>query len=147
MPVSSRTSRAAVSSGLSPATGPPLGSPSTRWRPRGTITITSSPRTTTPPYDVSRSVDIALERRRVVHRQPPPPLRDHARPLEHGEEAAGRLARRAGELGQVGLRRGDLHVAGAGTLGLRLLDELPEHCCDAALHRLERLPGEALVGV
>src|SRR6187551_335066 len=102
MPVSSRTSRAAVSSGVSPSIGPPLGRPSTRLRPRGTITMTSSPRTTTPPYDVSCSVDIAAEGFGVVHDQPPPALRDHSCPLEHREEPARRLPRGARELGEVG---------------------------------------------
>src|SRR5215207_843837 len=133
-PVSSRTSRAAVASGRSPVCGPPFGSVAIWGRPAGVITSTSSPRTTTPPNDRSRSVDIAAQRRRVVDGQPPAPLADHPGPLEHGEEAAGRLARRAGELRQVGLRGGHEDVAGpALALGPRLLDELVEHGGHAAL--------------
>src|SRR5687768_5667424 len=111
MPVSSRTSRAAASSGVSSALRPPFGSPSTRLRPRGVMTITSRPRTTTPPYEISRSVDIAAQRGRVVHDQAPAALRDDPGALEHGEEAAGGLARGAGQLGQIRLGGGDLHVA------------------------------------
>ena len=57
------------------------------------------------------------------------------------------LARGAGELGDVGL--GDRHedVALARALGLRLAHELAEHAGDAALHGLEGLAREALVGL
>ena len=44
---------------------------------------------------------------------PPPALRQHAGALEHREEAAGRLARGPGELGDVGLGDAQEHVAGA----------------------------------
>ena len=71
---------------------------------------------------------------------------DHAGALERGEEAAGGLAAGAGELGQVGLGGGDEHVAVSRALGARLLDELAEHGGDAALHGLEALAGQALVG-
>src|SRR5215207_9844650 len=152
-PVSSRTSRAAVSSAVSPKRAPPFGRPVTGL-PAGVMMIVSEPRTTTPPKDVSRSsgrrprrsVDIAVERVRVVDGEPASPLRDHAGALEHREEAAGRLARGARELRHVGLRRGDEDVVFAGALGARLLDELAEHCGDAALDRLEGLTGQALVG-
>src|SRR5918994_712352 len=144
MPVSSRTSRAAVCSVVSPRFMPPLGSPRTRRRPRGTITTTSSPRTTTPPYDVS--VDIALQRAGVVDGEAAAALRDDAGPLQDGQEATGGLARGAGELGQVGLRRRDGHVRLAGrALVARLLDELPEHGGHPALDGLEGLARQPLV--
>src|SRR5271154_4470582 len=58
MPVSSRTSRAAASIGVSPGSTWPLGSASTREpsaaRRVGTITATSPSRTTTPPAENSR---------------------------------------------------------------------------------------------
>ena len=79
--------------------------------------------------------------------QPAAALGDDAGALEHGEEAAGRLARGAGELGDVGLGGHDEHVALAGALGLRLVDELAEHLGDAALDGLEGLAGEPLVGL
>src|SRR4051794_26208284 len=100
MPVSSRTSRTAVCSGISPRFGPPLGSPVTRL-PAGVMTSSCPSRTTTPPYEVSvrwpsrcrrsrgESVDIALERVGVVDRQAAAALGDDAGALEHGEEAAG----------------------------------------------------------
>src|SRR4051795_2354257 len=131
-PVSSRTSRAAVSSAVSPKRAPPFGSPVTVL-PVGVITIVSAPRTTTPPYEVSRSsgrcglVDISVEGSRVVDRQPAPPLRDHAGALQHREEAARRLARRARQLRDVRLGGGQEHVGLARALGARLLDELAQH--------------------
>src|ERR1700751_1742752 len=101
MPVSSRTSRWAACSAVSPASMWPLGSASTLLpsdaRLRGTIATICSPRTTTPPAERSSargggalgaSEDILLERLRVVHDQPAAALRDDARALEHGEEPA-----------------------------------------------------------
>ena len=79
--------------------------------------------------------------------QPAAALGDHAGALEHGQEAAGRLARGARELGDVGLGGGHEHVALAGALGARLLDELAEHGGHAALDGLEGLAREALVGL
>ena len=70
------------------------------------------------------SEDVALERGRIVDGDAAAALRDDAGALEHREEAAGRLARGAGELGDVGLRDLHEHVARARALGLRLLDEL-----------------------
>src|SRR4051794_14392948 len=104
----------------------PLGSATTARplaaRRTGTMTIVSSPRTTTPPAENSRlragvrrrrpvSVDIAAQRDRVVDGQPPAALGDHAGPLERRQEAAGRLPAGARELGDVRLRGGDQHVA------------------------------------
>src|SRR3954454_1382243 len=157
-PASSRTSRAAASSSLSPGSTCPLGSART-WRPDavrrvGTMTIVSSPRTTTPPAECSRSrrrrpssVDIPLQGDGVVHREPTAALGDDARALQGGEEPAGRLPARTRQLGQVGLRGGDEHVALAGALVLGDLDELLEDGGDPALDRLEALAGEALVGL
>src|SRR3954449_12370583 len=95
MPVSSATSRAAACSALSPRLGCPLGKASTRLpaasRLTGTITATSSPRTTTPPAENSAGrglVDVSLERRRVMHHQLPATLRDDPGPLEHGQKPA-----------------------------------------------------------
>src|ERR1019366_5160253 len=127
MPVSSRTSRLAASIGVSPGSTWPLGKASTRepsaWRRLGTITTTWSSRTTTPPAENSRACeprggrvgrddleDILLERVRVMDDQAPAALGDHPGPLEHGEEAAGRLARGARELGEVRLGGRDQHV-------------------------------------
>src|ERR671914_374836 len=132
-PVSSRTSRTAVSAPLSPGFCPPFGSPVTRRLPAGVITSSSLPRTTTPPYEVSSSVDIALQRVWLVDGQPPAALGDDAGALEHREETAGRLARGAGQLGEVGLGGDDGHVALAGALGARLVDELREDGGGAAL--------------
>src|SRR4051794_10401839 len=143
MPVSSRTSRAAVSSPVSPGFGPPLGSPVTRvWR--GVMTRTSavraasSMRTATPPWETSRttgprspprrpserSVDIPLQRRGIVDHETAAPLGDDARALERGEEPAGGFARGARELGDLRLRDDEQDVAVAGPLRPRLVDEL-----------------------
>src|SRR5213079_1027997 len=145
--------------GVSPGSTWPLGSATTlrpsAARRTGTITMVSSPRTTTPPAENSRlrggrrrpaSIDISAQRHGIVDGEPPAPLGDDPGALERGEEAAGRLAARARELGQVGLGGGDEHVAVSRALGARLLDELAEHGGDAALHRLEALAGQALVG-
>src|SRR5690242_12514956 len=118
MPVSSRTSRWAASRLLSPSSMWPLGSASTRdpseARRVGTITTSSSPRTSTPPAERSRTTrllalrrgfleDILLQRLDVVHREAAAALGDHAGALEHREKATGRLPRGAGELGEVRL--------------------------------------------
>src|SRR4051812_42219131 len=125
-------------------------------RRTGTMTIVSSPRTTTPPAENSRllpwepcfawSVDITAQRDGVVDREPAAPLGDHPGALEGGEEAAGRLAAGARQLGEVGLRGGDEHVGLGASLGARLVDELAEHGRDPALHGLEALAREPLVG-
>ena len=57
--------------------------------------------------------------RRGRGRDAAPALGDHAGALEHREEAAGRFARGSRELGDVGLRDGDEHVAWPGALALR----------------------------
>ena len=112
MPVSSRTSRAAVCSGVSPAIRPALRQPEHAPAParddhEHLVAADDDPA-------VGR---LALSRHSrcsaagIVDGQPPAALRDHACALEHGEEAAGRLARGAGELREVGLRGGDRHVA------------------------------------
>src|SRR4051794_41030446 len=133
----------------------PLGSATTclplAARRTGTMTMVSSPRTTTPPAENSRlrggrraaagSVDIPPERHRVVDRQAPATLGDDARALERGQEAAGRLAAGPGELGDVGLGRGDEDVALRGALLPGLLDELGDHRGHAALDGLEALAG------
>src|SRR4051794_12537370 len=155
-PVSSRTSRSAASAGDSPASGWPFGRARTLLpsaaRRVGTITMQRPSRTTTPPAENSDafdgiSVDVAAERVRVVDGDPAAALRDDARALEDGEEAARRLARGARELGDVGLRDPHEDVARAGALRPRLVDELSEDDRDAALHGLERLAAQALVGV
>src|SRR3954447_18989883 len=109
-PVSSRTSRVAVTQGGSPSSAPPFGSVEICGRPAGVMTSTWPSRTTTPPNDSSRSVDIAAQRRGVVDGEPATALADDARALEHGEEAAGGLARGPGELRELGLGGGDEHV-------------------------------------
>src|SRR4051794_38632723 len=113
IPVSSRISRSAASAPLSLPSGWPLGSASTFSPPFarrvGTITTHCPSLTTTPPAENSRSTgglpseDIAPQRLGVVDRELPPSLRDDARALEHGQEAARRFARRSRELGDVGL--------------------------------------------
>src|SRR5215211_4781157 len=137
-PVSSRTSRSAASAADSAPSGWPLGSASTRLpsaaRRVGTMTMQRPSRTTTPPAENSDSgadgmrpsEDVAVERGGVVDGDPPAALGDDPGALEHGEEAARRLARGAGELGDVGLGDLDEHVAFAGALGARLADELAE---------------------
>src|SRR4051812_21595461 len=138
-PVSSRTSRRAAAAGDSSPAGWPLGSASTREpsaaRRVGTITMQLSPRTTTPPAETSESgraatrpsEDVALERFRVVDSPAAAARGDDPGPLEVREEAAGRLARGARELGD--LRLGDLqdHVARPGALAPGLLDEPQQH--------------------
>src|SRR4051794_13056942 len=144
--------------GVSPGSTWPFGSATTlrpsAARRTGTMTMVSSPRTTTPPAENSRlrgsrrlvSIDIAPQRNRVVDGEPSATLGDDAGALERGEEAAGRLAAGAGELGEVGLRGGDEDVGIGRALGPRLVDELAEHGRHAALHRLEALAGQPLVG-
>src|SRR4051812_37760186 len=144
--------------GVSPGSTWPLGSATTRRpsaaRRTGTITMVSSPRTTTPPAENSRSpagrrrlsIDIPAERHRVVDGEPAAALRDDAGALEGRQEAAGRLPAGARELGEVGLGGRDEHVGGAGALGLDLLDELAEDGRHAALDGLEALAREALIG-
>src|SRR3954464_10358521 len=135
----------------------PLGSATTlrplAARRTGTMTIVSSPLTTTPPAENSRlrgsrrsSVDIPPEGDRVVDRQSPAALRDHPGALERGQETAGRLAAPAGGPCPVRPGGGQQDVAVAGALGAGLVDELGDHGGHAALHRLEALAGEALVG-
>src|SRR5688572_26031577 len=103
----------------------PLGSASTRCpaaeRRVGTMTTTSSPRTTTPP--ALTSVDVALECGGVMDGELATPLGDDAGALEHREEAAGRLAAGPGQLCELGLRRGDEDVLVGAALGLLLVDE------------------------
>src|SRR5881397_1030003 len=101
----------------------PLGSATTARplaaRRTGTMTIVSSPRTTTPPAENSRlgggrrpaSVDIAAQGHGIVDREPSAALGDDAGAFQRGQEAACRLAAGAGELGDVGLGRGDQDVA------------------------------------
>src|SRR3954452_18715878 len=121
-------------------------------RRTGTITIVSSPRTTTPPAENSRlrrppaSVDIKPESDRVVDGQEVSPLRDDAGALEGGQEAAGRLAAGARELGHVGLGGGEQDVALARALRSGLVHELGDDGRHPALHGLEALAREALVG-
>src|SRR4051794_23592981 len=112
-PVSSRISRSAASAPLSSFSGWPLGSASTRSPPLarrvGTITMHWPSLTTTPPAEYSRSIggravgpaseDIAPQRVGVVDGQLAPSLGDQTGAFEHGKEAAGRLSRRTGELG------------------------------------------------
>src|SRR3954453_16764094 len=113
MPVSSRTSRVAACSSVSPLSGWPFGSANVRWPSgpglRGTMTTVSSPRTTTPPAEISEFFleDIPLELRGVIHGELAAPLRDDAGALEVRQDARGRLARGARELGQLEVRGGD----------------------------------------
>src|SRR3954447_8475315 len=135
-PVSSRTSRSAASAADSRPSGWPFGRARTLLpsaaRRVGTITMHSPSRTTTPPAENSDSApvgisrpleDVALERLGIVDDDPPAALGDDGGALEDGEEAAGGLARGAGELGDLGLRDLELDVARAGALVLGLLDE------------------------
>src|SRR4051794_23762240 len=132
MPVSSRTSRVAACSSVSPLSGWPLGSASVRWPwgpgLRGTITTTSSPRTTTPPAEISfldrPSEDIPLEGARVVHGELAPALGHDARPLQRGQEPRGRLARGPGQLRDLGLGDRDQDVGLGRALALGVADEL-----------------------
>ena len=128
-----------------PPRGPPLGSPVTRL-PGGrdhehVVAAHARRRRRRSPRG---SVDIALQRRRVVDRQPPAALGDHAGALEHGEEAArptrARSRRACARSACVAVIE---HVALARALGARLLDELGEHGGDAALHGLEGLAARA----
>ena len=161
---------AAACRGVSPGSTWPFGSASTREpsaaRRVGTITTTSSPRTTTPPAENSRACAIGplppvgvrslvgLLRRHIacsacgiVDDEAPAALGDHPGALEHGEEAAGGLARGAGELREVGLRGRHEHVRRVLRPRRSLLDQLAEHDRDAALHRLKGLAREPLVGL
>src|SRR5262249_61743032 len=109
MPVSSRPPRAATCSGASPSSTPPLGTPVTRL-PAGVITSSSSPRSTTPPYDVSNSVDIVAQRVRVMDREASATLRDHACPFQCRQEPGGGLTRRSGEHREIRLGGGGRDV-------------------------------------
>src|SRR5665213_151081 len=124
-PVSSRTSRTAACSAFSPGSTCPFGSASTREpsgaRRVGTITTTRSPRSTTPPAEISCArgaplrflrllEDILLQRLSIVDNQATSPLGDHAGALQYRQEAAGRLARGARELRQIGLGGRHQHV-------------------------------------
>src|SRR3954465_14170100 len=135
----------------------PFGNATTRRpsaaRRTGTITMVSSPRTTTPPAEDSRSpagrrrwsIEIPAERHRVVDGEPAAALRDDAGALERRQEAAGRLPAGARELGEGRGGCRDERVGGAGALGLDLLGELAEDGRHAALDGLEALARESLV--
>src|ERR1035437_4417879 len=105
---------------------------------------------TTPPAEKSvRSllIDVALQGRGVVHRQPAAALGDYSSALEYGEEPAGGFPRRAGQLRKLCLGGDDHHVAVEHSLRASGLDQLREHLRHPALHGLERLSREALIGL
>ena len=81
----------------------------------------------------------------VVHHQAAASLGDHAGALEHRQKAARRLAGRSRQLGEVGLSGRDQHVPLL-AVGKLLRDELAKHHRHPALHGLEGLGGEPLVG-
>lgn len=70
---------------------------------------------------------------------------DDVRALEHGEEPARRLPRRARELRQLRLCRGDQHVLLTSALLTGGGDQLQQDGGHPALHGLERLAGQPLV--
>jgi hypothetical protein len=82
-----------------------------------------------------------------VDGQPAAALGDDPGALQHRQEAAGGLARGTGQLRQFGLRGGHEHVRGPPAGGDLLFDQLAEHHRHAALHRLEGLARETLVGL
>src|SRR3954451_22165317 len=63
------------------------------------------------------SVDVVPEGSGVMHDDFPTLRRDESLSLERGQETAGALTRRAGQLGDVRLSGFDQHVALPGTLG------------------------------
>src|SRR3954471_5670965 len=91
------------------------------------------------------SVDVVPERVRLMHHDLAAAGRDQAGPLELRQEAAGALARGAGELGDLGLRGADEHVVAELAVGAEALHLAEQRARDAARHGLERLPRDALV--
>src|SRR3954467_14981375 len=90
-----------------------------RKRSRGTSAIAASTRSSSIPRPRScrstirwraDSVDVVPERVRLMHHDLAAAGRDQAGPLELREEAAGALARRAGELRDLGLGGAHEHV-------------------------------------
>src|SRR4051794_3021182 len=88
------------------------------------------------------SVDVVSGGCGVMPADFPPLRRDESLSLERGQETAGALTRRAGQLGDVRLSGFDQHVALPGTLGLTRVDELHQHARDPARNGLERLVRE-----
>src|SRR3954454_19816882 len=91
------------------------------------------------------SVDVVPERVRLMHHDLAAAGGDQPRPLQLREEAAGALARRARELGDLGLGRAHEHVAAELAVGAKRLDLAEQGARDAAGDRLERLPRDPLV--
>src|ERR1700746_3035162 len=90
------------------------------------------------------SVDVVPQLLRLQHGDAAAPGANDAGPLELGEEAADRLARGAGELGEVGLVHLDRHLFGRVAVAIvALAAELGEDAGDAAGDSLEGLAGEA----
>ena len=71
---------------------------------------------------------------------------DQARALELREEAAGALARRAGQLCDLGLGGAHENVTAELAIGAERLHLAEQRARHAAGDRLERLPRDALVG-
>src|SRR3954466_7552694 len=91
------------------------------------------------------SVDVVPERVGLMHHDLASAGGDQTGSLELRQEAAGALARGAGELGDLGLRRADEDVAPELAVGAQRL-HLPEQGArDAAGDRLERLARDPLV--
>src|SRR5215217_8538860 len=92
------------------------------------------------------SVDVVAERARVMDEDLSAPGGDYAVPLEPGQEPRRRLARRAGQLCDLGLGGPDDDLTRCLTgvvraAGLHLPEQRPR---DPAGHGLERLAGNAV---
>src|SRR3954463_14897780 len=109
--------------GSAPSAYASLRTASGRNSSRGTCSIAASTRSSSIPRGRScrstmrrrASVDVVPEGSGVMHDDLPTLRRYEPLALEGGEEAAGALARGAGQLCDVGLRRLDQHVARART--------------------------------
>src|SRR5215210_807074 len=94
----------------------------------------------------SRSVDVVPEPSGVMHGDLSTTQGDDTRAFKRRKEAAGALARGAGEMGDLGLGRPDQDVLLGSAVGLardRLREQRARH---AAGHGLERLLKQPLVG-
>src|SRR5438105_15712238 len=92
------------------------------------------------------SVDVVVERLRVMHEDLSAPGGDHPGAFELGEEAARALARRSGELRDLGLRRPDEHLPRVGIpLGGDRANLSEERAGHAPLDGLEGLARQPFV--
>ena len=154
-----RRSRAARSSGPRRSAARRRGrragaDPAARSAPAGPRAIAASTRSSWIPRRRSwrstmrarASVDVVAEPSRVMHGHFSPSQGDHPGALQRGEEAARALARGAGQVRDLGLRRPDQDVLLGRALGLARDGLRQQRAGDPAGDRLERLLQQPLVG-